>query len=479
MGVLEHLQPSSVFRFFEELSAIPRGSTNTKAVSDWCVAFAKERNLEHYQDSANNVIIIKEATPGYENADPIILQGHLDMVCEKAPDCTKDMEKEGIDLLVDGDWVRAKGTTLGGDNGIAVAMALAVLDAKDLAHPRVEVVLTTDEEIGMLGAVELDMSPLKGRKLINIDSEEEGIFTVSCAGGNMTRCHLPLVRAPFSGTAWKITVKGLLGGHSGVEIDKGRANANMLMGRLLYAAQKKTQLRLVSVAGGNKDNAIPRESQALLLTENVDALRAVVAEMEATFQHEYRSTDPGVAVTVENASTDQLPMDEASTLKAITLLTCMPDGVQVMSPDIAGLVQTSLNLGILTTEEKELQASFCIRSSVATQKQMLVNRIACLMQLMGGCIDISGDYPAWEYKKDSALRDLMVEVFRKQYGRDPQISAIHAGLECGMFAGKLPGLDCVSIGPDMSEVHTYHESLSISSVQRVWDFLVEVLRCSK
>ncbi len=295
----------------------------------------------------------------------------------------------------------------------------------------------------------------------------------------MTRCHLPLTRAPFSGTAMKITIKGLLGGHSGVEIDKGRANANMLMGRLLYAAQTKTPLRLVSVAGGNKDNAIPRESQALLLAENADTLRTVVAEMAAAFQREYRSTDPGVSVTVEDASTDKLPMDEASTFKAITLLTCMPDGVQVMSPDIAGLVQTSLNLGILTTEEKELQASFCIRSSVATQKQMLVNRIACLMQLMGGSIDISGDYPAWEYKKDSALRDLMVEVFRKQYGRDPQISAIHAGLECGMFAGKLPDLDCVSIGPDMSEVHTYHESLSISSVQRVWDFLVEVLRCAK
>lgn len=479
MGVLEHLQPRSVFHFFEEISAIPHGSTNTKAISDWCVAFAKERNLEYYQDSFHNVIIIKEATEGYEDAAPIILQGHLDMVCEKAPDCTKDMEKEGIDLVVDGDRIRAKGTTLGGDNGIAVAMALAVLDAKDLSHPRVEVILTTDEEIGMLGAVELDMSPLKGRKLINIDSEEEGIFTVSCAGGNMTRCRLPLVRAPFSGTALKLTVGGLLGGHSGVEIDKGRANANMLLGRLLYAVQNQSQLRLIAVAGGNKDNAIPREAQALLLAENADAVGAVAAEMEAAFQHEYRSTDPDVWVKVESASTNDLPMDEASTFKVINLLTCMPDGIQVMSADIPGLVQTSLNLGVLATEEKELLASFCLRSSVASQKQMLVDRLACQMQLLGGSIDISGDYPAWEFKQESELRDLMTEVFRKQYGRDPQISAIHAGLECGMFAGKLPDLDCVSIGPDMWEVHTYHESMSISSVGRVWQFLVEVLKSSK
>ena len=479
MGVLEHLEPRSVFHFFEEISAIPRGSTNTKGISDWCVAFAKERGLEYYQDSFNNVIIMKEATAGYEKAEPIILQGHLDMVCEKAPDCTKDMEKEGIDLMVDGDFIRAKGTTLGGDNGIAVAMALAVLDSKNLPHPRVEVILTIDEEIGMLGAVELDLSPLKGTKLINIDSEEEGIFTVSCAGGNMTRCRLPLQRAPFAGTVLKVTVGGLLGGHSGAEIDKGRANASMLLGRLLFAAQQKSEFRLVAVEGGKKDNAIPQESYALLVASDADSIGAVAEEMEAAFKHEYLSTDSGVFVKVEAALTEQLPMDESSTLKTVNLLTCMPNGIQAMSADIAGLVQTSLNLGVLVTEEKELFASFCIRSSVATQKQMLVDRLACQMQLLGGSIEISGDYPAWEYKQESPLRNLMVEVFQKQYGRDPEISAIHAGLECGMFMGKRPELDCVSIGPDMWEVHTYRESMSIASVHRVWEYLTELLKCSK
>lgn len=479
MGVLEHLEPNNVFHFFEEISAIPRGSTNTRAISDWCVSFAKARGLEYHQDSFNNVIIIKEATPGYESAEPIILQGHLDMVCEKEPDCVKDMEKEGIDLVIDGDRIRAKGTTLGGDNGIAVAMALAVLDSKELSHPRVEAILTIDEEIGMLGAIQLDMSPLKGRKLINLDSEEEGIFTVSCAGGNMTRCRLPIARAPYSGTVLNITVGGLLGGHSGADIDKGRANASMLLGRLLYAAKKKSDFRLISVEGGKKDNAIPQQSEALLVAANADLVRVIAADMETAFKSEYQKNDPGLFVEVKDAATELVPMDETATRKVLHMLTCMPNGIQEMSADIEGLVQTSLNLGILATEEEELLASFCLRSSVATQKQMLVDRLACEMELLGGSIQIFGDYPAWEYKHESALRDLMVRIFQKQYGHDPEISAIHAGLECGMFMGKLPDLDCISIGPDMSEVHTYRESMSISSVGRVWDYLIEVLQCLK
>jgi len=479
MAVLEHLEPGRVFHFFEEISAVPRGSTNTKAISDWCVEFAKARGLEYYQDSLNNVIIIKEASPGYEQAEPVILQGHLDMVCEKSPDCTKDMEKEGIDLVIDGDRIRAKGTTLGGDNGIAVAMALTVLDAKDLPHPRIEAVFTIDEEIGMLGAIDLDMTPLKGRKLINIDSEEEGIFTVSCAGGNMTRCRLPFTCEPFAGTIMEITVGGLLGGHSGVEIDKERANSSMLLGRLLYSMRQRSEIRLIAVEGGKKDNAIPRETRALLSAADADAVRTVAAKMEAAFRFEYQTSDPGVFIKADTANTERIPMDACSTAKVINMLTCLPNGIQAMSADIAGLVQTSLNLGVLLTGEQEVFASFCIRSSIATQKQMLVDRLACQMELLGGSIDISGDYPGWEYKQDSALRDLMVQVFERQYGYTPKISAIHAGLECGMFMGKLPDLDCISIGPDITEMHTYRESVSISSIQRVWSFLTEVLKCSK
>lgn len=479
MQVLEHLEPKRVFELFEQMCAIPHGSQNTKAISDWCVAFAKERGLEYHQDADNNVIIIKEATAGYEHAEPIILQGHLDMVCEKTADCPKDMSKEGLDLVVDGDFVRAKGTTLGGDDGIAVAMAMAILDAKDLPHPRLEAVFTVDEEIGLLGAASIDVSPLKGRRMLNLDSEAEGIFTVSCAGGNMTRCILPVQRSAFPGTVLTVTVSGLQGGHSGAEIDKGRANANMLLGRLLQAAAGETELRIQSVSGGLKDNAIPVSATACVAAADVQAAQAAVEALAAELQREYRVTDPNLSVAVTSDGSAGSPLDAASTSKVICMLTCLPNGIQTMSADIPGLVQTSLNLGILTCEEQEVSASFCVRSSVASQKEMLVRRLGCLMAQLGGTIQVSGDYPGWEYRAESALRDLMVEVFREQYGREPKIEAIHAGVECGLFAGKLPGLDCVSIGPDLLEIHTPRERMSIASVQRVWQFVLEVLKRSK
>lgn len=318
------------------MCAIPHGSRNTKAISDWCVAFAKERGLEYHQDEANNVIIIKEATPGYESAEPVILQGHLDMVCEKAAGCEKDMDREGLDLAVDGDYVYAKGTTLGGDDGIAVAMAMAVLDADDLPHPRVEAVFTTDEEIGLLGAAVLDVSPLKGRKMLNLDSEAEGIFTVSCAGGNTSTCALPVSREHFDGTALTIRVEGLTGGHSGAEIHKGRANANMTLGRVLQAAAKHSALRIQSVDGGLKDNAIPVASKACVVAADAAAVKAAAAEMETALKNEFRVTDPQLAVVVEDGCTDVVPMDAASTEKVICMLTCMPNGVQAMSAEIEG-----------------------------------------------------------------------------------------------------------------------------------------------
>ena len=479
MSVLDHLEPRGVFRFFEELCAIPHGSTHTKAISDWCVAFAEARGLEHWQDAANNVVIIGKATPGYENAETIILQGHLDMVCEKAADCEKDMTREGLDLAIDGDYVYAKGTTLGGDDGIAVAMALAILDDASIPHPRIEAVFTTDEEIGMVGAEAMDMSPLKGRKLLNIDSEIEGILTVSCAGGNTSLCTLPVSRAAFTGTALSVTVDGLRGGHSGVEIDKGRANASVLCGRVLWEIGRKTDMRLVSVAGGLKDNAIPAAATAQVVVADEQAARAAASDLERALQNEFRVTDPAVRVTVQAAKNTETPMDEDSTARAVCVLTCMPNGIQTMSADIAGLVQTSLNLGVLNTRSDCLQASFCVRSSVATEKEMLKNRLVCLMEQLGGTVTFAGDYPAWEYKADSALRELMTAVFREQYGRDPKIEAIHAGLECGLFSGKLPGLDCVSIGPDMHDIHTPRERLSIASTQRVWKYVLEVLKRSK
>lgn len=478
MRVLEKLEPKSVFGFFEELCAIPHGSRNTRAISDYLVRFAEERGLEHYQDELNNVIIIAPATPGYENAEPVIIQGHMDMVCEKAPECEKDMVREGLDLAIDGDCIFARGTTLGGDDGIAVAMALAVLDSDTLPHPRVEAVITVDEEIGMEGAAGIDLSPLKARRLINVDSEEEGIFTVGCAGGACTECTLPVARAPFDGAALDVAITGLLGGHSGAEIDKGRANADMLMGRVLYALSKATDLRLVSVRGGLKDNAIPTAAFASVLVADMDAAERVCREMEADFKNEYRVNDGGIAVSV-TAGAAAAPMDKASSERCIALLCCVPNGIQAMSADIPGLVQTSLNLGILTTDDTKLTAAFSVRSSIASQKRMLIDRLTALTEQLGGAVSVSGDYPGWEFDPDSKLRALMAEVFTEQYGHAPIVGAIHAGLECGLLIEKLPGLDCVSIGPDIDEIHTFREKLHIASTQRTWALLTETLKRMK
>ena len=478
MSVLGHLEPKKVFAFFEEMCAIPHGSRNNTAISNWLVKFAADRGLEHYQDAAENVIIIKPATPGYEAAEPVIIQGHMDMVCEKAAGCIKDMAKEGLDLAVDGDFIYAKDTTLGGDDGIAVAMGLALLDSDDVAHPRLEVVITTDEELGMDGAVALDASVLQAKRMLNIDSEDEGVFTVSCAGGAGAKVHLPVKRECFAGVVATIEISGLAGGHSGVEIHKGRANADMLLGRVLYAAAAKTALRIVSVEGGLKDNAIPAAAKAVVCVEDMGVLTQVCAEADAALRAEYAVTDAGVRVAVTEGG-EGVAFDELSTQRVICLLTCAPNGVQVMSADIEGLVQTSLNLGVLYTQEDCVVASFCIRSSVDSQKMMLIDRLDSFARMLGGESRVSGIYPGWAYRQESPLRDLMTEVFADLYSRQPAIEAIHAGLECGLFAGKIADLDCVSFGPDLYEIHTPRERMSISSVQRTWAFLVELLRRMK
>ena len=371
MRVLEQLEPQGVFRFFEELCAIPHGSRNCQAVSDWCVDFARERGLECHQDQA---------------AAPVILQGHLDMVCEKEPGCTKDMAGEGLDLLVEDGCVRAKGTTLGGDDGIAVAMALAILDDQAIPHPRLEVVLTTDEEIGMLGAEALDAAPLRGRTLINVDSEEEGIFTVSCAGGSMAQCTLPVTRAPYDGAVLEVTVRGLTGGHSGTEIHKGRANACVLLGRLLQAIAEQTELRLVTAAGGGKDNAIAVEASAQVVVSDDAVARQAVEALAADLSREYAAADPGLRVEAAPCTVRETPMDWASTERAVCMLTCLPNGVQAMSMEIHGLVQTSLNLGILAADQTALTATFCVRSSLGSQKEMLHRRLRTLMAQLGGTV---------------------------------------------------------------------------------------------
>lgn len=481
MYLLEHLQPASVLRFFEDLCAIPHGSGNTKAISDYCADFARSRGLEYHQDALNNIIIIKPATAGYEEAPAVILQGHMDMVCEKAEDCTLDMAKDGLRLQTDGAWIWAEGTTLGGDDGIAVAMGLALLDADSIAHPRLEVVLTVDEEVGMEGAVGLDVSPLQGRLMLNVDSEEEGILTVSCAGGVRATCRVPVEREAVDGVCRKLVIEGLAGGHSGVEIHKGRANANLLMGRLLRELEKEIPVYVAELEGGQADNAIASRCCAVVKVSQADSARleAVAAACGAVFAREYQTADPGLAVLVEEAEDRMLPLTKSATERVISALLLIPNGVQTMSMDIAGLVQTSLNLGVLRLKDTELSMTSAVRSSLATEKNMICERLNRLMELLGGCVDYMGDYPAWEYKKDSCLRELVSNAYEKQTGKPAVIEAIHAGLECGVFAGKLSGLDCVSLGPNMKDIHTPRERIEIASIERTWELVKEVLRRTK
>lgn len=483
MGILTGLQPEKVFYYFEEITKIPHGSTDTKRISDYLVSFAKEHNLKYIQDELNNVIIFKDASAGYENSDSVIIQGHMDMVCEKEDDCDIDFKKDALRLELNDGIISAKGTTLGGDDGIAVAYALALLDDDTLKHPALEVVITVDEEIGMLGAADLDTTPLKSKLMINIDSEEEGILLASCAGGMTATLHLPTKKNLVSGTKAVITVDGLVGGHSGTEINKGRANANKLVGRVLYALSKKFSFNLVSVNGGLKDNAIPRASKAeLVFATDVDMneVKEVISKCEADFKHEYKTTDANVAVTlVVDANTEIESLDTDSTKKVITALMNLPLGIQSMSFDIEGLVQTSLNLGILETKDDEVAFSYSVRSSVESEKQDLYLQLESLATILGGNVTTMGEYPAWEYNADSKLRSVMVDAFKRQYGREPEIQAIHAGLECGLFAGKIKGLDAVSFGPDMKDVHTPKESMDVASVARSWDYLVDVLASLK
>ncbi len=477
--ILDTLEPRSVFRFFEEIAAIPRGSGNTKGVSDYVAAFARARGLEYYQDALNNVIVIAPAAPGYEDAPPLILQGHLDMVCAKAPGCEKDMEREGLELFVDGDLIGARGTSLGGDDGAAVAMMLAALDDPSLPHPRLEAVFTVDEETGMFGAQGLDTSPLRGRTMLNLDSEAEGIFTVSCAGGARVYLRWKPEREDVAALPLRLTVEGLNGGHSGIAIDKGRGNANQLMGRLLRAAAAAAPLRLVSLNGGTADNAIPCACAAEIAVnpEDAEAVYHAVDRLCGSFRAELALTDPGVRIGVAPGQTGSLSvLSEADTQRILDALTVVPNGIQSMSFALPGLPETSLNLGVLSLDPEGAVMTFSVRSSVASRKRELIERLRCVAALTGAETEISGDYPAWEYKADSPLRERMQRIYSALFGSEPQVMAIHAGLECGLLGEKLPGLDCVSIGPALQDVHTASERMCISSVARTWEFVKAILR---
>ncbi len=473
---LAGLEPANVFGYFEEICAMPHGSGNTKIISDYLVNFAREQGLRYIQDDLNNVIIFVPGTCGMEDHAPVIIQGHMDMVCEKDADCPIDMDTEGLDITHDGQYVFARGTTLGGDDGIAVAFALALAADKEIAHPPLELVITVDEETGMFGAAGIDMSMLKGRLLLNIDSEEEGIFTVSCAGGARATIHMPVKRKAVYGPAIRLVVDGLQGGHSGVEIHKNRANASKVMGQLLARIQEKMPLCLVSFEGGSKDNAIPRSCQvnAVALGLELESINAIAAQLQAEIRADFDEPE----ATIEAFNTDALggnALSAEDTAKLVALLNEVPNAIQAMSTQISGLVQTSLNLGVAKLEE-EFSLTFSVRSSVNQEKQDLLAKLRSIAESYGGSYSQVGEYPAWEYKEDSILRDTMVAVYTRMYEKTPEVVAIHAGLECGLLGEKLPGLDAVSIGPEMHDIHTSRERLGIASVGRTWEFVKEVLK---
>ena len=473
---LSGLEPKAVFTYFEKLCAIPHGSGNTKQISDYIVSFAKENGIRYMQDDMNNVLLFGEGTCGMEDHEPVIIQGHIDMVCDKDADCTIDMEKEGLDIDHDGVWVFANGTTLGADNGIAVAYAMALLTDKSIPHPPLEVILTVDEETGMFGADAIDLSSLKGRTMLNLDCEEEGVFTVSCAGGARALLQMPVSRRAVYGPCVKLTVEGLQGGHSGVEIHKNRANANKVMGELLSRVQALMPVCITKLQGGAKDNVIPHSCEATLvvLGMHIERINEVTAQLQKEIREQY--DEPHAVIWGDDV--DALGGNALTTecsAKVIALLNAAPNGIEAWSQDIDGLVQTSLNLGVVTLKD-ELSLSWATRSSVNAEREALIDKLQALADFHDAKLEVSGRYPAWEYKKDSLLRETMVKTYTEMYGKAPEVVAIHAGLECGLLSEKLPGLDCVAIGPVMQDIHTSRERLHIKSTQRTWEFIQAVLK---
>ena len=476
MNVLSNIEPRSVFKYFEEICEIPHGSGNTKAISDYLTYFAKTQGLKYRQDSVNNVIIWKDASPGYQNAPIVMLQSHIDMVCEKETGYDIDMSTSALELFVDGDLIGAKRTSLGADNGIAVAMCLAILAADNIPHGPLECIFTADEEVGMLGAMALDVSDLKAHYLLNLDSEVEGVLTVSCAGSSRVVCSFPVRRDRFLGEVAILRVSGLIGGHSGLEIHKGRINANSLLGRVLYELSQVCELRIFALEGGSKDNAIPSEANAILSIDKLQTASDIITRLNETLRNEYRATDGNVQLSLQPTEISVYPFDRVNSEHIISFLFCAPNGVQHMSPDVPGLVQTSLNLGQVHTQENTVVCRFMVRSNIDSQKNEIIAKVRALAESLGGVVEIPTSSSAWEYKQASPLRDTVIKAFRSVYGEEPQIAAMHGGLECGVLSGKIPQLDCISYGPNLTGIHTPEERLHIASTKRVWQLTLEILK---
>ena len=478
--VLESYEPKDVFKYFEDICEIPHGSGNTKLIADYIENFAKERNLKYVRDDLGNIVIYKDGSKGYEDHPTVIFQGHMDMVCEKESNISKDMEKDGLNVFVEDGFVKAKGTTLGGDDGIAVACGLAILADDSLKHPPLEVVITVDEEIGMVGAQAFDCSLLKGRLMLNADSENEKELLCGCAGGATVTVSKDVKRENTDGALVEINISGLTGGHSGCEIDRQRGNANVLMGRILHDLVSEFDIRLISIDGGTKDNAITRECLGKILVSDkgkADQIINIVKELAVSICNEYKVTDPelNIKTSVSENIVTQAVFDRNTAKDVINMLYTVPAGIQKMSNELPGLVQTSLNLGVSVTSENEIKFTFLVRSSVESEKKDLVSKIKCIADMCGFNMSVSGDYPGWEFKSGSPLQEKYLNACERVTGVRPTICTVHAGVECGFFAKNLDGLDCVSFGPDLRDIHTTRERMGIASVEKMYRVIKELL----
>ncbi len=480
MGILSELEPRRVFEFFELCSSVPHGSGNTKQVSDICVNWARSRGLDVTQDTYNNVIIRKPASKGYENAPTVILQGHLDMVCAKYPEDDLDMSKEPIKLMTDGEFVWADRTSLGGDDMIAVATAMAILDDDKLEHPALEAVFTTDEETGLNGAWGIDPSELKGRLMLNMDSEDEGVFTSGCAGGVRSLATLPLaIERRLSGVAfYNLSVAGLIGGHSGAEIQCERGNSNLLCARIVREVAKRMPVFINSIRGGIFDNVIPSKTVAVFAVPEGKTAEAesVMTSAAVDIKNELAAQDHGFCAVFEKCGCPGKVNTAVDSKKVLNLLFSMPNGVQGMSRSLENLVETSLSMGILDICPGKMMFKSSIRSSVQSRKEWMADRVKTLVETFGGTVDFANEYPAWQYQPQSDLRDTACRVYKNLYGRDAQVLAIHAGLECGIFASKLEGLDCIAFGPNMRDIHSVNEKLEVASVERFYRLVCAILK---
>ena len=474
MKVLENLEPKKVFHYFEEICSIPHGSRNTKQISDYLVDFAKAHGLTYYQDELNNVVIIKEASKGYENAEPVIIQGHMDMVCEKEKDCDIDFEKEGLRLYVEGDFVKAKDTTLGGDDGIAVAYALAILDSDELAHPRLEVVITVDEEIGMLGAIDIDLSMLKGHTMLNLDSDEEGHFLTSCAGGMSMITELPVKRVSQSGLKMLLTVTGLEGGHSGSEIHKEHGNANILMGRLLKQIMDITPFGIISMDGGLKDNAIPRECVSVFASnDDFEKIKEAVLKVENDLKEELKESDEHVFVRLEKVDSLNEVISVKESQDIISMMYLMPNGFMHKSLKM-DLTNISLNMGVVEMNEK-FNIYFSIRSPMESAKDELSNKLSLIASMFKAKYILDNNYPGWNYDEGSKLRKQYVDFVKETEEITLKEEGTHSGLETGIFKGALQDLDIITLGPDMFDIHTPDERLNMNSFYKCYQRLIHFL----